>query len=117
MSTVAKNVQDLIHLITDINDHPSRDTALVSDCVLDGVSRRYLSRDEDGIPTDLVKLIEELEVRLDNVLITQQGTHSDEYYLLSKQPGIKTVVLEKDSFGPLIVGIKHIDGNWWVTYG
>ena len=117
MSTVAKNVQDLIHLITDINDHPSRDTALVSDCIEDGISHRYLSRDEDGIPTDLVKLIDELEIRLDSVLITQQGTHSDEYYLLSKQPGIKTVVLEKDSFGPLIVGIKHIDGNWLVTYG
>lgn len=117
MSTVEKNVQDLIRLIKDINDHPNRDTALVTECTECGISRRYLSNVEDGIPTDLVKLIDELRVRLDNVLITQQGTHSDEYYLLSKQPGIKTVVLEKDSFGPLIVGIKHIDGNWWVTYG
>lgn len=117
MSTVEKNVQGLIRLIKDINDHPDIDTALVFECDDSGVSRRYLSRDEDGIPTDLVKLINELRVQLDNVLITKQGTHSEEYYLLSKQPGIKTVVLERDSFGPLIVGIKHLDGNWWVTYG
>lgn len=109
-------VDAIIKLMNDINEHPSLSKALIVESD-DGFERRFLTSDNDGIPSDLVKLIETLNERLDSDLITERGSHSEEYYVLRNSPGVKTMVFEQDSFGPLIVGVKHIKGGWWVTYG
>ncbi len=109
-------VDAIIKLMNDINEHPSLDKALIVESE-DGFERRFLTPDNDGIPCDLVKLINTLNERLDSDLISEYGSHSSNYYILRNSPGVRVMVLEKDSFGPLIVGVKHINGNWWVTYG
>jgi len=117
MSIINETAEDNTRLINDINNHHCRDTALVYEHSEDGFSRRYLASNKDGTPADLVSLIDELTSRLNRTLITAQGQNSEEYYLLSNQPGIRIGALEVDSFGPLTMGVKHVSGNWWVTYG
>lgn len=49
-------------------------------------------------------------------LINNEGQHSYLYYEL-KRLGVRAVVTERDSFGPLGVKIQPPNTNWWLCYG
>ena len=113
-STVLQKANKLIELLNKINEHIELKKVLVKD---ERSGYTFLKNEDATENKELKELISSLEVSLDDYLITDQGQHSDVYYALCDNDKVKTKVLEKDSFGPLIVGIKFVPGDWWITYG
>lgn len=70
----------------------------------------------ESLPKDLQQLISELDSELCGSFINSQGQHSNTYFL-AKKKGYKLLVVEKDSFGPLIVRYTSFNGNWVHYYG
>ncbi len=107
---------NIVELMKDINAHKDVKRAISEVCE-DGVSRKFISGDVENIPEDLKTKIDELRSTLDSELISSEGQHSATYYSLNTLDEVVVRVFESDSFGPLIVGVKLRQADWWITYG
>ena len=106
----------IFKLLHDINDHKDL-TKAISEVSVESVSYKFITSDIDKLPSDLVKLIDNLNVRLNEDMISEEDHHSQLYYDLKSTGLVTFKVFEEDNFGPLIIGIKLYTADWWFTYG
>lgn len=112
--TPIEKANSIVSLMEKINNHKDIKTAL---CYDNWSNKTFINCEENKVPSDLMKLISELRMVLDEELISSEGNHSDVYYALPQTSKVVTQVFESDSFGPLSVGVKFLEGKWWITYG
>lgn len=68
------------------------------------------------VPEELLEHLTALEAELCGLFISNSGQHSRAYYQAIKN-GVKLKVVERDSFGPLIVQFTSPDDKWSICYG
>lgn len=107
---------DILKLMKEVNKHKfiSKTNCEVT---VDGVSHKFISSDVENIPEDLKTQIDVLRSMLDSELIDSKGNHSATFFNLNTLDDVVVRVFESDSFGPLIVGVKLRQADWWITYG
>ena len=107
---------NLSNIVKEIEDHPHLKQLIKENEVSEQLLYLSDTSVEESSPEDFKQLLNQLNEELCGSFITNQGQHSKLYYQAVDE-GYKLKVVERDSFGPLVVRFSPKHYKWFFCYG
>jgi hypothetical protein len=111
------NAKEVLEVLEEVRVHPSTEKYL-EDCEdskhlpVDNILNEHIECDSE----EYKALLKRLHLIIHGNLISSKGGNSKTYYKL-KNAGYTLRIVESDSWGPLVCGIKVPNSDWWIYYG